>query len=262
MQTLLLKTLLDAVEKVISTMCQFKKEIKAFLVSKLTPKYFKLFLETDTSKPTKPTKKPTPAPKPPAPKPPAPKPPAPKPHAPKPPAPKPPAPKPPAKPLPKPKPVVKPARKDDQNTLSKISETIKNIAAKTKQIIDGVITVLMTVWNQFSELAKTFLSSELNKQINGVFECIQGIQGRTDKIVNVAKGIVERVDKIINEGTSERVDVLIDMLCSFSKLREAGETIKQAVSSGNTLEKWNLIGRSIGKIFYSITGARKKLLKN
>ena len=50
------------------------------------------------------------------------------------------------------------------------------------------------------------------------------------------------------------------MLCSFSKLREAVETIKQAVNNGNTLEKWNLIGRSIGKFFYSIRGARKKFI--
>jgi hypothetical protein len=128
---------------------------------------------------------------------------------------------------------------------------------QAKKVVMAIVGKITEVWNSLVEKIQGIFNSPIVQKLLGIFECLQGLQGAAAELVAVVKGIITKVRKIMTMGLLGLVDVLLDLICNWKEFKAAVDFLLAGIRESNTVQKFKLIGKFIGKLLFAIGKARR-----
>jgi len=71
--------------------------------------------------------------------------------------------------------------------------------------------------------------------------------------------LFKKITEIVAGNLVTLVNLIVDLLCQFDIFRDAFNILGDAISEADTLRKWNLIGKFVGKLLTAVAVRRLKI---
>jgi len=129
-----------------------------------------------------------------------------------------------------------------KNLALKIIDKVKALFAKIKALIEKLVT-------------------EIIPKVEKMITCLQALGADAQQVVTIMKGIYDKITTIISGGGAGLAKVFVDLVCQFDTFRQAVETLITAIKEPDTMKKFNGYGRFTGLVLKAIGSKRFRKMK-
>jgi hypothetical protein len=125
-----------------------------------------------------------------------------------------------------------------------------------KSFAGDFITNIKSLWNQAKAKAKAFLNSTFVQTVQKIYTCVMAAKDIVKALIDIVKGAIEKVGliaTIVGGNVVGLAKLFIDLICNFGDFRAAISNLIDGINEPDTLKKYGLFGRFIGRFTKALT---------
>jgi len=145
-------------------------------------------------------------------------------------------------------------------------KTVKSWAAATWKAVtafgSSFVAHVLTMYNTVKQKIKAILNSDFIQTLLKMGTCMEGIKDMVKAIKDVVKGAIDKAKTLSLIISTSNIPLLIklfiDLMCNFTKFREAFNYLADGIAQSEVNKKYALFGRFFGRLASALTTKRHR----